>query len=70
MLLDAGQLGLSGEEASQRLLKKAGIAATPMINWGEVNGPQFVRLVFSNEPVERLAGIGARIGRALPVTAA
>ncbi|MEJ2120160.1 MAG: pyridoxal phosphate-dependent aminotransferase [Alphaproteobacteria bacterium] len=65
MLLDAGKAGLSGEEASARLLQQADIAATPMINWGVVNGPQFVRLVFSNEPVRRLAGIGARIHRAL-----
>jgi aspartate/methionine/tyrosine aminotransferase len=65
MLLDAGKAGLSGEEASARLLENAQIAATPMVNWGLVNGPQFVRLVFSNEPTGRLAGIGDRIGRAL-----
>ena len=67
MLLDAGKAGLSGEEASARLLKDAGIAATPMVNWGAVNGPQFVRLVFSNEPASRLAGIGARIYRAVDI---
>jgi len=65
MLLDAGQAGLTGAEASQALLENADIAATPMINWGAVNGPQFVRLVFSNEPVERLVGIGDRVRRAL-----
>jgi aspartate/methionine/tyrosine aminotransferase len=65
MLLDAGKAGLSGDEASVRLLTDAEIAATPMVNWGVVNGPQFVRLVFSNEPISRLAGIGARIHRAL-----
>ncbi len=65
LLLDAGAMGLSGEEASRRLFERGAIAATPMIHWGEVNGPQFVRLVFSNEPVERLKGMGPRVRSAL-----
>ncbi len=65
MLLDTGALGHDGEEASALLLEKARIAATPMVNWGEVNGRQFVRFVFSNEPVERLRGMGAGVRRAL-----
>ena len=65
MLLDTGALGHDGATASQRLLERGAIAATPMINWGEVNGPQFVRFVFSNEPVARLRGIGERVRRAL-----
>jgi N-succinyldiaminopimelate aminotransferase len=36
-----------------------------MRHWGEVNGDRFVRLVFSNEPLARLAGIGARARAAL-----
>ncbi len=36
-----------------------------MVNWGVRNGPQFVRFVFSNEPVARLQGIGDRVRRAL-----
>jgi aspartate/methionine/tyrosine aminotransferase len=43
----------------------AQIAATPMTGWGEVNGAQFLRFVFANEPVERLSGIGARMRQAL-----
>ena len=65
MLLDTGALGHDGEKASALLLEKARIAATPMVNWGEVNGRQFVRFVFSNEPVERLRGMGAKVRHAL-----
>ena len=65
MLLDAGELGLTGAEASGRLFELGQVAATAMDNWGETHGAQYVRLVFSNEPVERLAGIGERFRRAL-----
>ena len=36
-----------------------------MTGWGNVNGAQFLRFVFANEPVERLAGIGDRIRKAI-----
>jgi hypothetical protein len=36
-----------------------------MRDWGERNGDQFVRLVFSNEPVGRLASLRDRVARAL-----
>ena len=65
-LLDVGALGLDSFTASERLLKRGKIAATPMRDWGEANSDQFVRLVFSNEPVERLAEIGQRCVQALP----
>jgi aspartate/methionine/tyrosine aminotransferase len=65
LLLDAGALGLSGEEASRRLIAKGGIAATAMANWGGPETARYVRFVFANEPCERLAGIGARVKRAL-----
>jgi len=65
MLLDVGQVGRTGEEASSALLERERIAATPMRHWGERNGPRFLRLVFSNEPVERLRGVGERFRRAL-----
>lgn len=65
LLLDAGALGMSGEQASERLLARGGIATTPMANWGRVHAGQYVRLVFSNEPVERLRGTGDRVRRAL-----
>ncbi len=65
LLLDAGALGMTGEEASARLLETGRIAATPMVNWGVANGEQYIRFVFSNEPVERLRGMGERVRRAL-----
>ena len=63
-LLDVRALGLGSFEASERLLGER-VAATPMRDWGDVNGDRFVRLVFSNEPVERLTTLGARVARAL-----
>jgi aspartate/methionine/tyrosine aminotransferase len=65
MLLDGAPLGLTGSEMSETLFAKARIAATPMDGWGDVNGKHFVRFVFSNEPVERLRGLGERVRPAL-----
>ena len=65
LLVDVSPLGIDGPEASALLLEKGNIAATPMINWGGDHCANYVRLVFSNEPVERLAGIGDRFRRAL-----
>lgn len=64
-LLDVSPLGLTGQQASERLLQKGKVAATPMTHWGEENGAQFVRLVFSNEPVERLQTLRRRFRSAL-----
>lgn len=65
MLLDTGARGYDSFTAVDRLLTRGKVAATPMRNWGERNGDRFVRLVFSNEPVERLATLGERVRRAL-----
>jgi N-succinyldiaminopimelate aminotransferase len=65
LLIDAGRLGMTGAQLSDRLFEKAEIAATPMAGWGEVNGAQFLRFVFANEPADRLAGIGDRVRRAI-----
>ncbi|MCI0462309.1 MAG: pyridoxal phosphate-dependent aminotransferase [Gemmataceae bacterium] len=65
MLLDVGARGFDSFTASDRLLERGRIAATPMRHWGEVNGDRFVRLVFSNEPASRLAGISGRVRAAL-----
>lgn len=65
MLMDVGVLGLDSFVASDRLLDMGKIAATPMRDWGDVNSDQYVRLVFSNEPVHRLEGLGAKVNRAL-----
>jgi len=36
-----------------------------MVNWGGEHCAKYVRLVYSNEPRERLAGIGDRFRAAL-----
>jgi N-succinyldiaminopimelate aminotransferase len=61
MLMDASTFGLSGAEFSQGLLEKGQVAVTAMTGWGSKRSDQFVRLVFSNEPVERLKGLRERI---------
>ena len=65
MLLDCDRLGMSGAEASDRLLREARIAATPMSGWGGQETARYLRFVFSNEPCDRLAGVGERVRRAL-----
>ena len=64
LLIDGAGLGLTGAEMSRRLFDRARVAATPMDGWGEVNGTRLLRLVFANEPVERLRGIGDKARRA------
>ena len=64
MLVDTGPLGLTPRQASQRLFERGQVAATPMDGWGP-SGALYLRIVFANEPVERLADLGARFRRAL-----
>ena len=59
-LVDVSPLDMDAPTASKRLLDKGKIAATPMVNWGSKNSTRYVRIVFSNEPVERLKGLGKR----------
>jgi aspartate/methionine/tyrosine aminotransferase len=65
LLIDFASRGLSGAQASAALLPH-GVAATSMENWGEPDTARYLRLVFANEPVERLQGIAARFARAFP----
>lgn len=65
LLLDVGARGLTGEDASRRFLRHGKIAATAMANWGGPETARYLRLVFANEPVERLAGIGERVRQGL-----
>jgi aspartate/methionine/tyrosine aminotransferase len=65
LLVDVSSRGLTAREAAARLLDRGRVAATPMDGWGEVNGPQHVRVVFANEPVERLSRLGERFAAAL-----
>ena len=64
-LVDVSPLGLDGPTASGLLLEKGKIAATPMINWGGAHCGNYVRIVYSNESIDRLRGIGERFRRAL-----
>ncbi|NPV69610.1 MAG: hypothetical protein HPY55_03050 [Firmicutes bacterium] len=65
MLFGVGKLGYDSSSASDLVLRRGKIAATPMRNWGEQNSDQFVHFVFSNETTDRLTGIGERIERSL-----
>lgn len=65
LLIDVSPLGIDGPTASKLLLEKGKIAATPMINWGGAHCADYVRLVYSNETVDRLRGIGERFRQAL-----
>ena len=64
LLLRVSDYGLDGDEMSRRLLERK-VAATSMSGWGERHGGEFIRFVFSNEPVSRLDGLGARIRAAI-----
>lgn len=64
LLLDAAALDLRPEQLSDRLLRRAGVAATPMTGWGP-SGERYLRLVYANEPVGRLRQLGERFRRAL-----
>ena len=59
-LLDAQRLGIDPAELSARLLENK-VAATPMGGWGGAVAARHLRLVFSNEPVERIALLGERV---------
>lgn len=64
-LMNVEELGYDSATASDRLLEEGKVAATPMRHWGDENSDQFVRIVFSNEPVERLEELGDRVEEAL-----
>ena len=55
LLIDAVALGTTPADLSRALLEDGAIAATPMTGWGGEVADLHVRLVFSAEPVERLA---------------
>lgn len=66
LLLRVSDYGLDGAAMSARLLDH-GVCATAMQGWGVEHGPQFIRFVFANEPVERLATLGGRVRAALGI---
>jgi aspartate/methionine/tyrosine aminotransferase len=61
LLLNVEKLGFDAESASSLLVKKGKIAATPMQNWGSDRASAYLRLVYANEPVQRLRGVRERI---------
>jgi N-succinyldiaminopimelate aminotransferase len=65
LLVDVSKHGLTGAEASRRLLE-VGVAATSMENWGLENTRNYIRLVYANEPTIRLASLAERFERAIP----
>ncbi|WP_175864128.1 pyridoxal phosphate-dependent aminotransferase [Burkholderia cepacia] len=64
MLLRVADFGLTGSQMSERLLRR-GVCATAMTGWGVAHGEQYVRFVFSNEPVDRLRTLGDKVRFAL-----
>ena len=65
LLIDVSILGIDGATASKQLFERGKIAATPMVDWGSENSSRYLRIVFSNEPIARLRGIGQRFRQAL-----
>ena len=63
--MDVSALGIDGSSASKRLLEQGNIAATPMVNWGSENSSKYLRIVYSNEPVQRIRGVGRRFRDAI-----
>jgi len=62
LLIDTVSLGMTPADAAQRLFGKGRVAATPMTGWGaDDRAGRYLRFVFANEPVERLAGIRERV---------
>jgi aspartate/methionine/tyrosine aminotransferase len=65
VLIDVAALRYDSFTASRLLLEGGKIAATPMRDWGDSDCDRYVRLVFANEPVKRLAELRDRVNRAL-----
>jgi aspartate/methionine/tyrosine aminotransferase len=64
-LIDVSPLGIDGATASKKLLERGEIAATTMVNWGTTRCENFLRVVYSNESLQRLQGTGNRFRKAL-----
>ena len=63
-LLDTRATGLRATEFAARLLTAEQVAVTPMQGWGSDDfGEYLVRLIFTNEPEDRLREAGRRIAR-------
>ena len=59
LLINTTQIGMTPADASELLFTRGRVAATPMHGWGPT-GESHLRLVFANEPVERLRDLRGR----------
>jgi aspartate/methionine/tyrosine aminotransferase len=59
LLVDTTAMGVAPAEASRLLFDRGRVAATPMTGWGP-SGEKYLRLVFANEPADRLTDLGDR----------
>jgi aspartate/methionine/tyrosine aminotransferase len=64
LLVDAVALDMTPTDLTERLFARGRVAATPMDGWGP-SGSRYLRLVFANEPVERLGDLRSRFEAAL-----
>jgi aspartate/methionine/tyrosine aminotransferase len=65
LLLRVDVLGWKADDAAEALLE-AGACVTPMTGWGGGDDhAQYIRIVFSNEPRDRLMGLGQIVRHAL-----
>ncbi|KIX92194.1 uncharacterized protein Z520_12075 [Fonsecaea multimorphosa CBS 102226] len=64
LLLRVDALGWRADAAAEALLEQ-GACVTPMVGWGSSEEAQYIRIVFSNEPRDRLAGLGKIVRQAL-----
>jgi aspartate/methionine/tyrosine aminotransferase len=62
VLLNTRAWGFDPAMAADMLFSRGRVAATPMLGWGPSAG-DYLRLVFANEPIERLADIRERFDR-------
>jgi arginine:pyruvate transaminase len=61
-LLDTTATGVAGTDFAAGLLAEENVAVTPMQGWGTDDfGRHLVRLIFTNEPEDRLREAGRRI---------
>ncbi len=64
-LLDHRALEPDDAAFAHRLLEEANVAVTPMGSWGPSTATGHVRIIFSNEPVERLREAVSRVRQAI-----
>jgi aspartate/methionine/tyrosine aminotransferase len=63
--MDCAPFGLDGEQVAAQLFAHGRIAATAMTGWGDADSARYLRFVYANEPLARLAGLRARLEAAL-----